>query len=362
MISKITAIVLLLFFLQLLVRCFFVKKKRKEIPKNELVSLPFPLFVIGVIGTAFSLAVILIVAFTSDMLGVLIAFTLFYMLGTALMLGWKNCCILYNDTEFIQKTFFGIKRRFTYDQITAIEQPGGSGDIHLCANGKRVLIDEITIGGNKFLSFAKKKYRTIYNGRLIPISTKTRFDIFNGHVKNPYEFIVVYGVLLVLFSTAAIFASYVILKPTSESNTIFYTQSFSSYTETENDLVLRPVDDSDKYVITDYKECVDNPDRLFALCDGKTEFKIYASHYESDNGPYYEVWNLAANEEAFVTFSKVNEVSRKEGIKIVVFIDAIILTFFLFVIMSIVVGRNPQKFSKRFVRMFFKEGYISYKN
>ena len=45
------------------------------------------------------------------------------------------------------------------------------------------------------------------------------------------------------------------------------------------------------------------------------------------------------------------------GIIIAIVIDVICA---LYIAMTIIVGRNPQKFGKRFVRLFFKEGYIRY--
>ena len=45
------------------------------------------------------------------------------------------------------------------------------------------------------------------------------------------------------------------------------------------------------------------------------------------------------------------------GIIIAIVIDVICA---LYIAMTIIVGRNPQKFGKRFVRLFFKEGYLRY--
>ena len=45
------------------------------------------------------------------------------------------------------------------------------------------------------------------------------------------------------------------------------------------------------------------------------------------------------------------------GIIIAIVIDVICA---LYIAMTIIVGRNPQKFGKRFVRLFFKEGYVRY--
>ena len=45
---------------------------------------------------------------------------------------------------------------------------------------------------------------------------------------------------------------------------------------------------------------------------------------------------------------------------LVVFVAGLCLVWGAFVVCSIIEGRNPRKFSKRFVRLFFKDGYIKY--
>lgn len=88
-----------------------------------------------------------------------IALTIFFLsmsfLGILLIISFVNCRITYNQRWFIYKNFFGVKRKYFYDQITGIKESKNESFIYL---GKRRLsINLLAIGGVDFINFVKEK-------------------------------------------------------------------------------------------------------------------------------------------------------------------------------------------------------------
>jgi len=126
----------------------------------------------------------------------------------------------------VHKNFWGIKKRFTYEQITAVQglnsadaQIAISGrfkhshiklinisnsnkeilPVYIYAGKKRINISEESCGKEVFLKFLQNRYRQLHNGDDIPqihkAKEKKQFDIFNGNLKEPNQMIVAFIVM-----------------------------------------------------------------------------------------------------------------------------------------------------------------------
>ncbi|MGB7594733.1 MAG: hypothetical protein WBL80_04155 [Erysipelotrichaceae bacterium] len=93
-------------------------------------------------------------------------------------------------------------------------------------------------------------------------------------------------------------------------------------------------------------------------CDGKTVFDVYAMKYNADEGiPYYQVMSLKDQKgTVFLTLENANAQSKSDEWMIYLFVGGVFLLWTMYVAGSIYVGRNPEKFSKKTIRLFFKEG------
>ena len=128
---------------------------------------------------------------------------LFSLLGAGFIIAFINCRISYDEDGFVARNFFGAKRRFTYDQLTAIKE--NMREAYLYNGERKVLIDELSVGGRDFITYAKKRYRTIHNGQALPKIKKSKRDIFNGNVEDAAGFIFAYILMSVLILAIAIF-------------------------------------------------------------------------------------------------------------------------------------------------------------
>lgn len=91
--------------------------------------------------------------------------SLFSILGIILIIAFCNCRIQYGEDTFCAKNFFGAKNEYRYSDITAVKD--NEHECYLYMGKRRIMIDEMSIGGREFLAYAAKRYHEI-NGTEIP--------------------------------------------------------------------------------------------------------------------------------------------------------------------------------------------------
>ena len=198
---------------------FAFLRKPEEAEKGK-VHLPKFFAILGTISSSIFLVPAIITAFSDGDVWVPVCFLTFSLLGATLIIAFMNCRISYDDDGFVAKTFFGIKRRVSYDQVTAIKE--NMHETYIYVGKRRVMVDEFSIGGKDFINLVKKKYRTFNNGQSLPKITKTKNDIFNGHVKDVTGVYVAYVLVTVLLVGLVIVSFYDVFIPKNEDNTIIY--------------------------------------------------------------------------------------------------------------------------------------------
>lgn len=316
------------------------------------------LAILGTIGSAIFLIPAIITVFLDEPLWVPIIFLALASLGASLIIGFINCRISYDEEGFVAKNFLGIKRKFTYDQVTAIKENLRESYIYM--GERRVMVDQLAIGGDEFIKLVKKKYRTMHDGQSLPKILKAKHDIFNGNVNDVGVFLFVYIMIGVLAVGLLIFSVYyAYFTPSTVSNTIEQSISFVSCDANDEEIVLISAD-KQRYVIRFINEQFTNKD-IQGICDGETVVITYSTEVTPDDAEaYYSVKAIEHNGTFLLSFEETNKLHRQEYTMLVVFVAGLCLVWGAFVVCSIIVGRNPRKFSKRFVRLFFKDGYIKY--
>ncbi len=186
----------------LFIKGLSVRSKRKDPDRNiRTVSLSSVLFWTGaVIAGIFSVP---ITVFRPNELSsdgaVWYVFEACIIVCIFLMLAYINQTIEYTDTEFEVRNIFGRKRVYSYDEITgitAIIVNYGTDRILYCGK-KKVKIDALALGGDKFVTFADKLYM-LRNNRGIPYRKRNR-DPMNGNMANPWFFFIMYSLVFAFF-------------------------------------------------------------------------------------------------------------------------------------------------------------------
>lgn len=329
-------------------------------PKNVEegnVCLPRSFAVLGAVASAVFLIPAFITAFSDQAdLWVPILFLLLASLGAVAVIAFVNCRISYDEDGFVSRNFFGIKRTVTYEQVTAIRE--NKNETFLYIGKRRILVDRIAVGGYEFIKLVKKKYRTLHGGQYLPRVTKVKGDIFKGNIHDPGSFLFVYILVAVVMIGVLIFTvCHTYFSPSTANNTEEHGVSFVSCESGDGELILTPAKGR-LYKIRFIEEPFD-AEKIRALCDGEQTVTVYCEEITPDDEEaYYSVKAILQDGVYLLTFEQTNQWHRDEYGLLVVFAAGLCLLWGLFVAASIVVGRNPKKFSKRVIRAFFKNEYV----
>ena len=324
--------------------------------KKHKVYLPKLLLALGLVSSTVFLVPTLITAFSYEPLWVTVGFSLFSLLGASLIIAFINCRISYDENGFSAKNFFGIRKSFTYEQVTAIKE--NMRETYIYIGKRRVMIDEISIGGSEFVTFVKNKYRKLHKGQPLPKIPKNKHDIFNGNVNDTAGFVagyIIMGVFILAFAVFCVWHVYF----SSNANTVEQQLTFIHYAIDDNDVILYPTD-GQLYKIR-FTDNQFNKDAVKSVCDGKTPVTVYSKKVTPDDeDDYFSVKAIFVEDTCILSFEETERLHIQEY-KPLVFVPLVMAAVWgPFVVLSIMTGRNPKKFSKRIVKLFFKDGYVKY--
>lgn len=329
-------------------------RQQKKTEKGK-VYLPKFFVLSGLITSSVFLIPAIITAFSDEPIWIPILLAAFSLLGATLMIAFVNCRISYDEEGFIVKNFFGIKRKFTYDQVTAIWENMHEDYIYI---GKRkVMIDGFSAGGTEFIAYVRKIYSTIHNGQALPQIRK--HDIFNGNVKDASSIMFAYVMISVIIVAFAIFVvCHIFFTPSTIDNTVEQEVIFESCDIREDEIFLI-TSDNQLYKIKLIGEGI-NTEEIESICDGKTIVTTYSKEVAPDDEEDYLIKAILNDDTYLLSFEETNRLYREEYWPMV-FIPVVLAILWGSVIaVSIIVGRNPKKYSKKVVRLFFKDGYVKY--
>lgn len=348
---------------------------------GSTVHLPRLMLIIGIICTAvFLIPAIWIIFFEKDLMG--LAFFGGSLLSSSLIIAYINQRIYYDSEGFTAKSFFGIKRRYSYSDIEysigkiphdldlVIDDEDFDDidyvldlmtkDIRLMVRGKKILIDQIAVGGIEFLAFAQKQYKIFNGGRPIPEKKKTtKCDaIFNGNVKNATATIVIDIVVLVVWLGLFLLIPLTNVPGKMEDLKI-QTVTVQSYKADEEYLYLDIDGFEDEIFLRGYTETFDDVNALLAVLDSKEPIEIGYETVNDDGDIYHRIEYVKDNNgNVLTTPEDFHEFYQHDVKKFMLIFGAIVILWIGYIILSIYVGRNPKKFSAKFVHKFFKEGTI----
>ena len=334
----------------------FLRQPKKA--EKGKVYLPKFFVILGLITSTIFLIPTLITAFSDVPIWVPILFFAFSLLGASLIIAFLNCRVWYNEDGFVAKNFFGIKRKFTYDQVTAIKENMHEDYIYI--GKRRVMIDEFSVGGIDFIAYLRKRYRTLHKGQALPKIRKTKHDIFNGNVDDVFGFMFAYimiGVVIVAFAIFLVW--YIYFTPNTVANTVEQQVTFTSCT-TKGDEIVLTSSDNKLYKIRFTEDEFDST-KIKAISDGKTVVKTYSREVTPDDEEnYYSIKAILLDDTYLLSFDKTNRWHQEELWPLIFFPVILAIVWGACVAGSIIVGRNPKKFSKKIIKLFFKDGSIKY--
>ena len=350
--------------------CIMELGRRRKEGRRKAVYLSQVLLWVGVVCGGLFLVIAWFAAIDTETGLLALFFGAFVLLGIVLMLGWKNCFIVYDEKGFTQYNLIGMQRSFTYDQLTGYRLADGAAtDIKLYACGKTITVDMMAKNGVAFLTEARKGYARCNSGKVLPnvweakrkAQKKTGRGSFSAHVHNPGEFLAIFIILVVFMVGMSIFCLVMALEPIEQADCEQMCVTFSSW-EVEGDTLVLHVDGvEESFKIGDYEGYMSGFDQLTQKCDGKTQFTAWTEYYEPDDAaPCYVIRELSADGETYRTFADSTKAQR-DGVWPVLYMfggmDVILL---LMSWLTYQIGCNPSKYPKWLVYAFFKKNAISF--
>lgn len=340
-----------------------VEAVNKELhrPQNgdgRTVHLPKLLLVIGIICTAvFLIPACYFIFFEKELGGLgILAMSL---LSSSMIIGYVNQRIYYDEDGFTAKSFFGIKRRYSYSDIEYI-YGDAKKDSKIIANGRKIHLDEIAVGKFEFIAFAKKQYRTLNAGAKIPYKEKTsRFDaVFNGNVKNPGAQIFIY-ILIFALNVGFISLGLALNKPTEMTDLEFSAVTVNSFEAKKEYLYLDIDGFKTEPYLRGYKQTVSDQVRFMAMLNSRENFEIGYNTFIDDGVTEYRIEYIRdKNGTVLTTPEDFYEFYQHDFNIIMSIMVSFLVLWVIYVLFVIYVGRNPKKFSPKLVHKLYKEGSI----
>lgn len=338
-----------------LIKWLLILMRRPVSAKEQTVTLPKLFPIIGTIASVVFMVVAGIALFLNESTALFIIFIVISICGAALIAAYCNCRIIYDESTFTSKSFFGCKHTYTYDQITAIQDKSADIKIYI---GKRVVrIDELAVGKYEFLAFANIQYQKLNNGKSIP-SRALKTDIFNGNVERPGEFVFAY-IVISLFCIGMIVLCAIISVPRTADDLEYASLAFERYEIQDKDLLLYAKDDPKYYIIPEYEALLSDANEFISLCNSGEIFDVGFVVYDKADVPHYAPESIKKSDGTVcLSMEAVHDYQRGNSLVYCLLLVGFAVVCFAYIAVSIYVGRNPEKFSRRFIRLFFKDGYI----
>lgn len=224
----------------------------------------------------------------------------------------------------------------------------------------KITIDEFSVGKKAFIAFVRKKYRTIHHGQALPKIRKTKYDVFNGNIHDAGSFVFSYimMVVLIVFVTILI-VRFIYFTPCTVENTIEQQVIFESCTIDHDEIILK-ASNNQIYKIQFIDEQF-NSDKIKSVCNGKTVVTTYSIEMTPDDeDDFYSIKAILRENAYLLSFDETNNFYIQEYRPLIFFPVIFAILLGAFSVGSIIVGRNPKKFSKKVVNLFFKKGYVKY--
>ncbi len=319
---------------------FFRLPKKHQ--KNTVYIKPL-FYTLGLAASLLFFSASAVILFLLKNIGLSCGFLAFSLLGIRIMNMCIKSAVLYDESGFTVFKLFGIKKMYSYADITGINMKDSC--TYLLMGRQYILIDCMSQGAACFLSYANNKYRSLHNEKYIPRTEKPSWDIFNGHIKSSGTIIFFY--VIVTIANASMFLLLPVPPPASVENTVQKEAVFTSYKSSENRLTLYDSNGEAYYIAFSSN---DLPyDRIVSVCDGKTVSTVYTDKNQ--------VKAIYVKDISIFGFDEYNALNMQIYNIFYGLCSVLCVMWIMYVCASIIVGRNPRKF-KKVVFFFFRHKFV----
>ena len=324
------------------------KKKRKVWMKERVVYLPFYLAGVGIVcGTIMSIPT---VACAVDGDWMFAFFGVVVLTCDCMMAAYLNCVIWYDDKGFLAQNIFGIKRECGYGEVEGIRF---GRDRRIFFQGHSILIDEISCGGDEFVETLDRGHKRA-TGKWVPSSTsfKRKWDPMNGHLDYPWAYFILWVTMGLFCAALPVFVLFSMTSETDPSDIVIHDVRFCGYEIEDGSLMLSVEGEERPYEIGYFQYYGEDLPAPEALCGGER-------YLVGVIGDHRYIKSLTgSNGTKYITLETERQVYR-DSQRVAVWILCLVAPIGVcFCYLGIAVARDPERYSKKVRRMFYKDGYL----
>ena len=339
-----------------------LKRDRKQSEKKK-VLLPNFCGVIGLICALLFHIPMTALAFGDGDWWLFLLFFVFVCLGASLMIGRINCRIEYDESGFTVPNFIGLRKNYSYDDFTGKRQSFGKTVLYV--KDRKLRIDDIAVGEEEFIAFARKQYRICRGGTAVQtLPEKEIKGAFRKNVNHPEEFIFAFCTILLITIGMLASLGYMYFNTTKENELEYMTvtiQDVKKYHRYRQSGLRAVTNDTDVLIELpgDYRLLKDDPGLIERLKSSGERFRIGYEVMGTGDAIYYLIdVIIAENGEELLPFELSERYAKENILQIIVFFSGLGILNALWFLLTFRIGRHPEKYSRRVKRLFFQDGNI----
>lgn len=330
----------------LIVLCFRTRAKRRCLKK--IVHLPFALAAVGMVCGSVMCIPVVVCAISGERTGWFFCLTVLFC--DSLMVAYRNCVIRFDDNGFTARNFLGIRRSCGYGNVEGLRT---GKDKRLYFQGHSILLDEMSLGTKEFLVTLKRGYSR-EKGKIFPEdpSFKRRWDPMNGHLDYPWLYFILWIVMIAICLGIPGIAIWAVCEGPNTAPLELRQVQFVRH-DAQNQAVGLYMMSEEEPLLADwylhYEPSLPDPD---VFCNGE----LWTVGTEA--GSRYILYLASSDGTEYITPVREYEAYRSSQLPAVWILCAVCPVGVIFSIFGILVGRNPDRFSQRVRRMYYKDGYL----
>lgn len=342
------------FLTAFLTRLILSRLRKDKSEHSNTVCFPRGLFLFGVFCVVFSPSLSVLCWLQEHDIALTAAAFLFAIPGGLVILQCINWKIEYKNGMIQHRNLWRVTRTYFVSDLNDIESTGHGFRVQF--NEKSIRIDEFARGKKAFIDYLKKEYRKSHNGASVPVLSPSGRDLFNGHISNPKDILFGYGLvagILLIIVGVMVFRciSFSVSVPTEQVITV------TSCDVTESNVFLYSEEYEKPHSISFYDRTITGFDQFLQRCNDSEQLIMTAVEQREQ----YSVRSIhALDGTCFLSSETMYSVRMKNDIQLVLVFAGILAFWLCFCAMSVYVGRNPNKFKKWFVHLFFQEHIVRY--
>ena len=332
------------------------RREERPAPSEGIVAHSKLVLIVGIVCTAF-FGFCAVASFMTEAFGLVpITFLAFAALGVALIVSYVNQKITYNPDGFVVTSFFGKKQSYSYRDVTAFLNDGKN--LKLYIGKKKITLDESFVGKRDFISFVQKQYSKYNNGEALPKALTNPRDLFNGKIADSGSMLFAYIMMLAL-CLAGVILVLVIMKPYSAEVLEYKNLRFDYCAIDDKALQLYVQGDDMPYEVPEYEKTMAKSEELISAYRNGESFYVGYEAFPDADDPYYRAVTIEGSDgTVYLSLDESNEYQKKNKAQIMMLFGGLLLFWIFWSIAAVYVGRNAEKFSLRFLSLFFKKSYI----